>query len=83
MEEMHSFKAKRISKENARLNYVMGEIFKVIEENAKLGMFSADITGAPIASLNDLEQSLCIRRLTALLYKVDKTANGILINWKD
>ena len=81
MEEIHAFEATRISKENARLNFVMDEIFGIIKNNAKLGMFHADIVGSLFASLNDSEQSICIKRLTVLSYKVKKTTVGITIKW--
>lgn len=79
--EIHAFEAKRISNENARLNFVMDEIFGIIKNNAKLGMFHADIVGSPLTSLNEEEQSICIKRLTALSYKVEKTVVGITIKW--
>lgn len=81
MKEIHAFEAKRISKENARLILVMDEIFSTIKENAKMGMFHADIVGGNISALNDLEMSIVIRRLEKLSYKVEKTAVGINIEW--
>lgn len=79
--EIHAFEAKRIAEENARFNTVMDEIFKTIKEHAKLGMFYAKIVGSPFSNLNEIEQSICIKRLEALSYKVEKTAVGIDIKW--
>lgn len=83
MKEIHAFEATRMSKENARLNYVMDEIFKVIKENAKLGMFYADIPPCKTSALNDIEKDICVRRLEALSYKVEKTNTGLNIQWSD
>lgn len=80
--EIHAFEAARISKEHARLNYVMDEIFGIIKNNAKLGMFYANIVGSPFSNLNEIEQSICIKRLEALSYKVEKTTVGINIKWE-
>lgn len=79
--EIHAFEATRISEEYARLNFVMDEIFGIIKNNAKLGMFYAKIVGSPFTNLNELEQSICIKRLEALSYKIEKTNVGIDIKW--
>ena len=81
MKEIHAFEATRIAKENARLNAVMDEIFKTIKEHAKLGMFYASIAPCRTSTLNDLEMSICIKRLEALSYKVEKTSRGLNIEW--
>lgn len=80
--EIHAFEAARISEENARLNTVMDRIFKTIKEHAKLGMFYASIAPCETSVLNDLEMSVCIRRLEALSYKVEKTNKGLNIEWR-
>lgn len=81
--EIHAFEATRIAKENVRLNYVMDEIFNRIKKNARLGMFYAEIVGSPIVSLNDLELGICIKRLTALSYKVEQITTGLIIKWEE
>nr|DAJ39575.1 MAG TPA: hypothetical protein [Caudoviricetes sp.] len=81
MKEIHAFEATRIAKENARLNKTMDEIFKTIRNNAYLGMFYAEIASCETSVLNDLEMSICIRRLEALSYKVEKTNKGLNIKW--
>lgn len=78
---IHAFEARRIAKENARLNVVMDEIFKTIKENSKMGMFYANFVGGNISALNDLETAICIKRLEALSYKVEKTTTGLDIKW--
>lgn len=79
--ELHAFEAIRIAKENARLNKAMDEIFKTIRNNAYLGMFYAEIAPRETSVLNDLEMSICIKRLEALSYKVEKTNRGLNIEW--
>ena len=80
MNEIHANEATRISKENARLNKSMDEIFKTIKANAKLGMFYADIPYS-VVNLNELEQSIIFKRLSNLSYKVTKITTGIRIEW--
>ena len=81
MSEIHAFEARRISQENYKVNVVMDEIFKTIEENAKLGMFYAEFVGGNLNALNEIEMSTCIKRLKTLSYKVIKTNTGIEVEW--
>jgi hypothetical protein len=59
------------------------EATRIAKENARLGMFYAEIVGSPIVSLNDLELGICIKRLTALSYKVEQITTGLIIKWEE
>lgn len=81
MKEIHAFMARQISQTNYKVNIVMNEIFRTIEENAKLGMFYAGFVGGNLNALNETEMSICIKRLKTLSYRVMKTTTGIEVRW--
>lgn len=80
MKEIHAFRARQISQTNYKVNLVMDEIFRTIEENAKLGMFYAKFISI-LYPLNEEESLIVITRLKALSYKVTQRITSLEVEW--